>query len=358
MEGPRTRRRDRHRRARSGGAEPRHAARGAALRHHADRSALSPDPLRHPRRRPGIVPIDDRWARRTSAHTDARGASRPALGHRRRDARVCGQRTGAPGTARDQPALAARRGRNRGVDRDTARAATGGVATPGERRRRRVRRAGSRHRGRRRAGLRARALAHRGEQTGSVPRLRDERPAAAAAAWLPASPDRPGLVRDGAREVAHPHPGARERVRRLSERHQLPPPRQRGGPRDTDRTDPGAQPDGASRILHVPAANTRPRRGVRCSCRVARGPARRRSPASRSAPTAARPGPMPRSGRSPRHTPGARGPSPGKPSPGRHTVCSRATDADGATQPDAPAWNLGGYLNNAVERIEVEVRSA
>jgi hypothetical protein len=39
-------------------------------------------------------------------------------------------------------------------------------------------------------------------------------------------------------------------------------------------------------------------------------------------------------------------------------LCSRATDADGATQPDVPAWNLGGYLNNAVERIEVEVRPA
>jgi DMSO/TMAO reductase YedYZ molybdopterin-dependent catalytic subunit len=45
-------------------------------------------------------------------------------------------------------------------------------------------------------------------------------------------------------------------------------------------------------------------------------------------------------------------------SPGRHTVCSRATDADGATQPDSPTPNLGGYLNNAVERIEVKVRSA
>jgi hypothetical protein len=44
--------------------------------------------------------------------------------------------------------------------------------------------------------------------------------------------------------------------------------------------------------------------------------------------------------------------------PGRHTLCSRATDADGVTQPDAPAWNLGGYVNNAVERMEVEVRSA
>jgi sulfane dehydrogenase subunit SoxC len=42
--------------------------------------------------------------------------------------------------------------------------------------------------------------------------------------------------------------------------------------------------------------------------------------------------------------------------PGQHTVCSRATDADGQAQPEAPAWNVGGYLNNAVERVEVEVR--
>jgi len=43
--------------------------------------------------------------------------------------------------------------------------------------------------------------------------------------------------------------------------------------------------------------------------------------------------------------------------PGRHTVCSRATDAGDATQPDAPVWNVGGYLNNAVERIDIEVRA-
>jgi len=42
--------------------------------------------------------------------------------------------------------------------------------------------------------------------------------------------------------------------------------------------------------------------------------------------------------------------------PGKHAVCSRATDGDGETQPDTPAWNVGGYLNNAVERVEVEVR--
>lgn len=42
--------------------------------------------------------------------------------------------------------------------------------------------------------------------------------------------------------------------------------------------------------------------------------------------------------------------------PGRHVACCRATDADGQTQPDEPEWNVGGYANNAVERIEVDVR--
>jgi DMSO/TMAO reductase YedYZ molybdopterin-dependent catalytic subunit len=42
--------------------------------------------------------------------------------------------------------------------------------------------------------------------------------------------------------------------------------------------------------------------------------------------------------------------------PGSHVVASRATDADGRTQPDEPPWNLKGYANNAVERIPVTVR--
>ena len=44
--------------------------------------------------------------------------------------------------------------------------------------------------------------------------------------------------------------------------------------------------------------------------------------------------------------------------PGRYSLCSRATDGDGVVQPDRPEWNVGGYLNNAVERIPVEVRPA
>jgi DMSO/TMAO reductase YedYZ molybdopterin-dependent catalytic subunit len=40
---------------------------------------------------------------------------------------------------------------------------------------------------------------------------------------------------------------------------------------------------------------------------------------------------------------------------GEHELCVRATDATGRTQPDAPPWNVGGYANNAVQRIRVTV---
>ncbi|MET0816011.1 MAG: sulfite oxidase [Solirubrobacteraceae bacterium] len=42
--------------------------------------------------------------------------------------------------------------------------------------------------------------------------------------------------------------------------------------------------------------------------------------------------------------------------PGRHVLCSRATDAAGNAQPVEPPWNLKGYVNNGVERIPVTVR--
>jgi sulfane dehydrogenase subunit SoxC len=41
--------------------------------------------------------------------------------------------------------------------------------------------------------------------------------------------------------------------------------------------------------------------------------------------------------------------------PGDHVVASRATDATGAVQPPKPDWNVGGYTNNAVQRIPVAV---
>ena len=42
-------------------------------------------------------------------------------------------------------------------------------------------------------------------------------------------------------------------------------------------------------------------------------------------------------------------------SPGEYELCCRATDAAGNTQPAEAAWNLGGYCNNAVQRVLVTV---
>lgn len=42
--------------------------------------------------------------------------------------------------------------------------------------------------------------------------------------------------------------------------------------------------------------------------------------------------------------------------PGAHTLAVRATDAAGGSQPDMPAWNEGGYGNNVIQHITVQVR--
>jgi DMSO/TMAO reductase YedYZ molybdopterin-dependent catalytic subunit len=41
--------------------------------------------------------------------------------------------------------------------------------------------------------------------------------------------------------------------------------------------------------------------------------------------------------------------------PGEHVLSCRATDGAGNVQPLEPAWNLGGYCNNAVQRVHVTV---
>jgi DMSO/TMAO reductase YedYZ molybdopterin-dependent catalytic subunit len=43
--------------------------------------------------------------------------------------------------------------------------------------------------------------------------------------------------------------------------------------------------------------------------------------------------------------------------PGKTKVGARATDSNGATQPMEPAWNPSGYLYNAIEMVDVEVRA-
>ncbi len=42
-------------------------------------------------------------------------------------------------------------------------------------------------------------------------------------------------------------------------------------------------------------------------------------------------------------------------SPGEHVLCCRTRDAAGNEQPLEPPWNLGGYKNNAVQRVTVTV---
>jgi len=41
--------------------------------------------------------------------------------------------------------------------------------------------------------------------------------------------------------------------------------------------------------------------------------------------------------------------------PGEHELCCRATDCAGNVQPPEPAWNYGGFCNNAVQRVRVSV---
>jgi hypothetical protein len=38
-------------------------------------------------------------------------------------------------------------------------------------------------------------------------------------------------------------------------------------------------------------------------------------------------------------------------------LCCRARDEAGNEQPLEPPWNVGGYANNAVQRVDVEVVS-
>jgi DMSO/TMAO reductase YedYZ molybdopterin-dependent catalytic subunit len=42
-------------------------------------------------------------------------------------------------------------------------------------------------------------------------------------------------------------------------------------------------------------------------------------------------------------------------SPGEHVLACRCTDAAGNAQPDTPPWNVGGYANNAIQRVDVVV---
>ena len=45
------------------------------------------------------------------------------------------------------------------------------------------------------------------------------------------------------------------------------------------------------------------------------------------------------------------------PAPGHHVLGCRATDDAGNVQPVVPEWNVGGYANNAVQRVPVTVKA-
>jgi hypothetical protein len=42
---------------------------------------------------------------------------------------------------------------------------------------------------------------------------------------------------------------------------------------------------------------------------------------------------------------------------GEHVLCARPHDATGRSQPADAPWNVGGYANNALQRIPVTVRA-
>ena len=42
--------------------------------------------------------------------------------------------------------------------------------------------------------------------------------------------------------------------------------------------------------------------------------------------------------------------------PGTYKIASRATDSAGAVQPATPVWNPSGYLYNAIDIANVEVK--
>ena len=41
--------------------------------------------------------------------------------------------------------------------------------------------------------------------------------------------------------------------------------------------------------------------------------------------------------------------------PGEHVLSCRARDAAGNEQPDEADWNVGGYVNNGIQRVLVTV---
>ena len=295
--------------------------------------------------------------RRAPAGADARRAPRPARRRSRGDDGVRRQRSRAVRAAAGQPALADRGGGDGTLAwRAVHDAARGGV--PGCRRgRRRVRGARSRGRGRGGAALRTEPARRRGARGSMRPGVRDERGSAAASARLPAPPRRPGVVRNDQRQVALVDQRDRGAVHGIPGRVRVPIPAERGRGRTPGHSNAAAVVDGAAGSARLPDARSSRRagtgdaRGARLvrpgAGRSRRGERRRGGTWADATLTRELDDPWAWCGWTFSWEPRVEG---------AFTLCCRATDETGETQPLEPQWNLGGYENNAVQRVQVVVR--
>ena len=212
--------------------------------------------------------------------------------------------------------------------------------------------------GRGRARVRAEPPGRRSAPAGDAPRLRDQRPAAAARSTaIPLRLIVPGWYGmthvkwlDAITAITEPFEGYQQAKQYRTKRDRGRP--RRAGDEDATRARcsiPPGIPDFPDRQA-VPRARPVQARGPSVvglgADRTGRGQRRRRRDVARR-----------RARRADRRVRLARlDASTGTPTPGEHELCSRATDGAGNTQPDEAEWNTGGYVNNAVQRVLVTVQ--
>ena len=151
------------------------------------------------------------------------------------------------------------------------------------------------------------------------------------------------------------HHRAGRAVRWVSTAPPLPAAPARGRRGRAALSDPAAFPDDPARYPRVPHEIPRRSRPARVAWRGAPGRAEPRSPPSRSGGRRRDWAAAELGGDALGRWAWRSWSSEWEATSGEHRLCSRATALDGSTQPlDAP-WNLGGYANNAVQRIQVTV---
>ena len=223
----------------------------------------------------------------------------------------------------------------------------------------RLHRARPRDRGRGRAGLRAQPPARRGDARRGAARVRDERRAAAAAARLPAPARRAGLVRDDERQVAARHRAPRPALRRLLQQVSGLPLADDPRTPASRSADGAAGADGAARrrrsssralaSLHAGATELQGRAWSGQGA-IERVEVSTDGGATWAAPSWSRGGrPLGLARVDVAWT---------RPSRVTYELCCRATRRRGNAQPDEPLWNLGGYANNAVQRVPVNASAS